>query len=155
MGALTKASNGVDGNWMLPQLPSLFDDFFTRDLFNLPAGRSNLNQTLPPVNVHETDRAFEFEMAAPGMNKNDFKVELNDHTLVISSKKEHAQEEKTEKRHITRREFSYQSFSRSFALPADKVDGQGITARYTDGILYVTVPKNQQALQKPKEIQVQ
>lgn len=154
MGALTKASNGVDGNWMFPQLPSLFDDFFTRDLFHLPIEHGKAQNSLPAVNVHETDKAFEFEMAAPGLKKQDFKVELQDHTLVISSKKETHNEQKNEKGRTTRREFSYQSFSRSFGLPAGQVDGQGITAKYTDGILHVTVPKNQQALQRFKEIEV-
>lgn len=154
MGALMKTSNGVNGNWMFPHLPSLFDDVFGRDFFHSSFENSQEQNTLPAVNVHETEKAFEFEMAAPGLDKKDFKVELQDHTLVISSKKEQQAEEKNEKGRTTRREFSYRFFSRSFSLPAGQVDAQQISARYNNGILYVTVPKNQQALQKFKEIQV-
>ena len=140
---LFKTSNGVEGNWMFPQLPALFDDFFTRDFFNLPSERSSSTYTQPAVNVHETNKAYEFEMAAPGLDKKDFKVELQDNTLVISAQRQNAREDKNEQGRTTRREFSYQSFSRSFGLPAGHVDAPGITARYTDGILHVTVPKTQ------------
>lgn len=152
MGSLMKASNGVEGNWMFPQLPALFDDFFTRDFFNLPVESGSSTQ--PAANVHETGKAYEFEMAAPGLDKKDFKVELHDNTLVISAQKQNTSEEKNDRGRTTRREFSYQSFSRSFGLPAGQVDAQGITARYTDGILYVTVPKTPQAMQNVKEIRV-
>lgn len=153
MGSLMKASNGVEGNWMFPQFPTLFDDFFTRDFFNLPIENSGMT-TQPAVNVHETGKTFEFEMAAPGLDKKDFKVELHHNTLVISAQKQSSNEEKNERGRTTRREFSYQSFSRSFALPAGQVDAAGITARYTEGILHVTVPKTPQAMQLVKEITV-
>jgi HSP20 family protein len=148
-----KASNGVEGNWMFPKLPALFDDFFTRDFFDLPV-ESSSTVTQPAVNVHETSKAYEFEMAAPGLDKKDFKVELHDNTLVISAQRQNTSEERNDRGRTTRKEFSYQTFSRSFGLPAGQVDASGITARYTDGILYVTVPKTPQAMQRVKEIKV-
>jgi len=153
MGSLMKAANGVERNWMLPQFPSLFDDFFTRDFFR-PLSNPESSRVHPAVNVLETPTAYEFEMAAPGMDKKDFKVELSGHTLVISSVQEKEHEEKNEHRTYNRREFSYRSFSRSFDLPENAVDIQGIKAQYKNGILYVTVPKKPHARSVVKQIEV-
>lgn len=130
--------------------PSLFDDFFTRDLLDW----SNSNwrtsgATLPAVNVKETNDDFQIEVAAPGMKRDDFKVELDNNLLVISSQKEESHEQKDEHGNYTRREFSYQAFQRSFALPENKVYGDKIAARYVDGILRITVPKREEAKVKP------
>jgi HSP20 family protein len=97
---------------------------------------SNTNTTLPAINIKETDNEYEIEVAAPGMKKTDFKINLDKGQLFISSEKK---EEKADKEsgNYTRREFSYQSFQRSFAIPENLVDGEKITARYDDGILRV------------------
>lgn len=154
MGSLMKANNGVERNWMLPQFPSLFDDFFTRDFFRPfdSKGQVQSANTLPAVNVLEMPTAYEFEMAAPGMEKKDFKVEFSGHTLTISSEKDW--EEKDTGKSYNRREFGYRSFTRSFSLPEDSVDTQGIKAQYKNGILYVTVPKKPQAQSIVKQIEV-
>ena len=131
----------------MPELPSLFDEFFTRDWFNLP--KVGDGGTLPAVNVKETDNSYELEVAAPGMTKNDFKIELDNNMLVIWAQKENSEEEKDPKGKFTRREFSYRSFRRSFSLPERLVDGENISARYADGILYVSVPKTEAARVKP------
>jgi HSP20 family protein len=103
----------------------------------------------------ETNDDFKIEVAAPGMKRNDFKVELDNNVLTISSQLENNREEKDENGNYTRREFSYQSFQRSFSLPEKKVQGDKITARYVDGILHVTVPKTEEAKVKPvKQIAV-
>ena len=115
---------------------------------------SNTNTTLPAVNLLETDDEYVIELAAPGMKKEDFKLSIDNNTLTISSEKKEEHEEKKGKQY-TRREFSYQSFQRSFALPAYKADAEKVTARYTDGILHILVPKREEA--KPKaarEIQI-
>jgi len=92
-------------------------------------------------------------MAAPGMEKDDFKIELNNSVLSISSEKESKNETK-EGKNITRREFSYQSFSRSFTLPAI-VETDRITSKYENGILQVNIPKKEEAKPKPlKQIKV-
>lgn len=144
-----------NGN-LFPSVPSLLNDFFADDWFNstLANWRSN-GSTLPAVNVRETNDDFSIEVAAPGMKREDFKVELDNHVLTISSQREEQREESNEGNSYTRREFSYQSFQRSFALPENKVDGEKIAARYADGILYITVPKREDARVKPvKQISI-
>lgn len=139
----------TNGN-MFPSMPSLLNDFFTDDWFDssLANWRSS-GATLPAVNVRETNDDFRIEVAAPGMKRDDFKVELDNNVLTISSHREDKREEKGSEGSYTRREFSYQSFQRSFTLPADKVEGDKIAARYVDGILHVTVPKKDEAKIKP------
>jgi HSP20 family protein len=145
----------TNGN-LFPAMPSLLNDFFTDDWFDpsLTNWRSS-GATLPAVNVRETNDEFRIEVAAPGMKRDDFKVELDSHVLTISSQREDKREEKDQEGNYTRREFSYQSFQRSFTLPEEKVEGEKIAARYADGILHVTVPKKETAKVKPaKQITV-
>jgi HSP20 family protein len=104
---------------------------------------------LPSVNIAETNDSFNIEVAAPGMKRDDFKVELDNNVLTISSEVENKKEEKDKEGNYTRKEFSYQSFQRSFALPENKVEGEKIAARYADGILHITVPKKEEAKVKP------
>jgi HSP20 family protein len=145
MKSLVK-SNGS----LFPSIPSLFDDFLMRDWFDWSLGNWRMaGSTLPAVNIIETNDDFRIEVAAPGMKREDFKVELDNNTLVISSEREEKSEEKDQHGNYTRREFSYQSFQRSFALPENMVDGEKISAKYKDGILYITVPKREEAKLKP------
>lgn len=141
---------------LFPSVPSLLNDLFTDDWFNssLSNWRSS-GSTLPAVNVRETNEDFSIEVAAPGMKRDDFKVELENNVLTISSQLEDKNEEKDPQGNYTRREFSYQSFQRSFTLPEGKVEGEKIAARYADGILHITVPKKEEAKVKPaKQISV-
>ena len=145
----------IKRNGLLPTtFPALFDDFFGRELFNW--GNNNYSATsttVPSVNIRETGDNFEVEMAAPGMDKQDFKIELDGNTLTISSKKEHNQE--SEQEGYSRREFSYQSFERSFVLPKDVVDVEQIRAKYENGLLHLTIPKQERAKQKaPRLIEI-
>ena len=99
------------------------------------------------MNIKESNNAFEVEVAAPGFTKNDFKIELNHDLLTVSSEKEIANETK-EGQQFSLREFSYQSFSRSFTLP-NSVDSEKIGAKYDDGILRIIIPKKEEARLKP------
>lgn len=137
-------SNG--NNLLFPEFPSLFDDFLTRDIFNLPSRGLFDGKSVPAVNIKETDTAFELEMAVPGMDKKDFKIELAQDTLIISA--QHETEEKSEDGKYSRKEFSYQSFKRAFHLPESSVNDDEISANYKDGILHISVPKKEPA--KPK-----
>jgi HSP20 family protein len=130
------------------QYPSLFDRFFDNDLFDWSRRNySNTNTTLPSVNIKESNDDFEVEVAAPGFTKNDFKIELNHDLLTISSEKEIENETKEDQR-FSLREFSYQSFSRSFTLP-NTADSDKIGARYENGILRISIPKREEARPKP------
>lgn len=137
-----------------PMWPKLFTDFFDRDWMDFTNRNfSTTNTTLPAVNIKEDDEGFEVEMAAPGLGKKDFKIELHNNVLTISSEKQ-IENETTEGQEFTRREFSYQSFSRSFTLP-DIVAGDKINARYENGLLKVSIPKKEEAKPKPpKQIQI-
>jgi HSP20 family protein len=131
-------------------IPSLLNDFFAEDW--LDSSLSNwrsMGATLPAINVRETNDDFVIEVASPGMKRDDFKVELDNHVLTISSETENRQEETDKNGKYTRKEFNYQAFQRSFSLPENKVEGGKISAKYTDGILYVTVPKKEEAKVKP------
>ncbi len=147
---LAKLSN----NW-LPSVPSLLDRFFEGDLMDWNSTNySGANSTMPAVNVKENDNEFHIEVAVPGMKKNDFKLSYDNGRLTISSERKHEVEEK-EGEKVTRREFSYQSFQRSFNVAEGVVEAEKIAANYADGILHITLPKREEVKPKPaKEILV-
>ncbi len=123
-------------NLLMPSYPNWMESFFRDDDFF--ANRWNLETTTPAVNVLEKDDSFQLEVAAPGMKKADFNLELKDGMLHISAEK-HAEKEQTDKGY-TRKEFSYNAFSRSFWLPED-IRTEDIKANYTDGILKIEIPR--------------
>lgn len=135
--------------------PTLFDDFLNRDIFNWGLSNfSNSNTTIPAVNIKETLDNYEVEVAAPGMTKKDFKVLLEGNTLTISSESTTQNEQNETPRYISR-EFSYQSFSRTFTLQKDVVDTEKIQAKYEDGVLHLLIPKMEEVKQKqPKLIEI-
>jgi len=130
-----------------PYFGSFFDDFFSKDVFDWNTKNfSQLGSTLPSVNVKENETDFQVELAAPGMKKEDFKIEIDNHILSISSEKKEEKEDKKEK--YSRREFNYQSFTRSFSLP-ESAASEGIQASYKDGVLMVHIPKKEVAKNPP------
>ncbi len=138
-------------NEMKP-LQKFFDDFLNRELFH--NNWSNASR-VPMVNILETDDAFEIEMAVPGMRKEDFNISLDNQMLNISAHLDEkvADDEKNEQ--YLRREFSYYAFQRTFNLP-EFVEGDKIKARYENGLLWIQVPKKEEAKRKPaKAIDVQ
>lgn len=135
-----------------PSVPSFIDEFFGKDwMDSVFSDRPGIST--PAVNVKETNDDFMIEVAAPGLDKKDFKVDVDNNMLTISSEKEFKNEEKEDGRYM-RREFSYTSFNRSFSLP-DAVDAEKINAKHKDGILMITIPKKDEAKRKPpKQIQI-
>jgi HSP20 family protein len=146
-----KVNNGADSSMMLPRF-TLFNDFVAGDFLNLPTGDTSGMRTTPPVNVMETEGSYEFELAVPGMDRKNFNVMIEENVLIISGTREIASEE----RHgtWTRKEFNYESFSRSFNLPEGKIDGKNISATYKNGLLHVSVPKTPEAQALKREIKV-
>lgn len=134
--------------------PRLIDRFLDDEMSDWSnRNYSNTNTTLPSVNIKEDVNGFEVELAAPGFEKGDFKIDLDKNVLTISSDKQ-VESETKEGQRFTRREFSYQSFSRSFTLP-NIVDGNKIAAKYENGILRVSIPKKEEAKPKPaRQIEV-
>ena len=136
------------------EMPTLLNtDFFGNeslwsDLFNDQFFNSGMENKLPSVNVIENTNEFMIEVAAPGLKKDDFKVEVEGDLLTISSEKEVQNEE--EKENYRRKEFSYNYFSRSFRLPENLVT-ENIDAKYENGILRLALPKKEVTLVKPKK----
>lgn len=127
-------------------LPSVFD--FDTDLLDMDGG----SLIVPNANIVENEKDFKIELAAPGLQRNDFKVEIENGCLCISAEKE--KETKEDRKNYRRREFSYNSFSRSFTLPDNLVNDK-IDAKYENGILSVTLPKKEVSVSKPaKQIKV-
>lgn len=143
--AITKRNNNAN------PFERFFTNFFDNDPVsgNWPALRS---EATPRVNIKETDKDFEIELAAPGMDKKDFQLSVENDRLVICAEKKN--EQKEERDNYTRREFSYSSFTRSFNLP-ENVDENKISANYKDGILHLCIPKTEHAAKpKRKEIKI-
>ena len=133
---------------LYPSFPSFFNKFFEGDMMDW--SRSNFadtNSTLPAVNIRENDDEFMIEVAAPGMKKEQIKVDYDNGRLTISSERK---EDKNDKKDTySRREFSYMSFQRSFTIAENLVDGEKIKATYNDGILHISLPKREEIKPKP------
>jgi HSP20 family protein len=135
-----------------PLFPQLFDDLLTKEFFNSEVKDQN---TVPSVNIKETETSFDLELAAPGMNKEDFKVQIENDVLTVSAERQQKNEEKTEDGKYSRKEFSYHSFKRMFTLPENMVESDNVSATYKDGILQLSIPKKEIAKVKAvKEIKV-
>jgi HSP20 family protein len=134
-------------------VPSFVDEFFNDSIlprfldFNSGYGSTSL----PSVNVEETDKEYRIELAAPGLEKKDLKLSVNDGVLTISSEKKNENEENND--HYIRREFSYSSFSRSFTLP-EGTNSESIIASHKNGVLNITIPKEEVKEIPAKEIKI-
>jgi HSP20 family protein len=139
----------MEDNIMLARIsrtyPDLFDEFLGMDFYPVHYRRNGF-KSLPAVNVTEGDEAYTIEVAAPGLEKKDFRIDLDNDVLTIASVREDNREENQDQ--YTRREFGYESFSRSFNLP-ELVDNEKISASHKNGILFVNIPKKEEAKVKP------
>ncbi|WP_147676875.1 Hsp20/alpha crystallin family protein [Algibacter pacificus] len=138
--------SNVNSNVNFPNNSSWLDDIFNRDLSSVFTSNFNTGLSLPKVNIKETADAYIVEMAVPGLKKSDFKLDLDNQVLSISTEKKETHEQKED--NYTRKEFGYASFKRTFTLP-ETVDDEKITANYQDGILNIFLPKKEEAKQKP------
>lgn len=130
-------------------LPSLIENFFGRDMNDFFNTSSPAMHQVPAVNVVEHEDGFRIEVAAPGMKKDDFKLNLNHNNLTISGSQENRKDDsENNNEKYTRREFSFSSFQRTFTLPSS-VDADHIQASYVDGLLKIDIPKREEAKVKP------
>ena len=121
---------------------NLIDRFFNDSLAR--SGGSSYS-FVPKVDIIENEKAYEISVAVPGLSKEDFKIDLNDNFLTISGERKFSKEKKENNLHVV--ETQYGNFSRSFSLP-ENVDANKITASYTNGILEITVPKDEKKVLK-------
>jgi len=121
------------------RMPAFFEDFFKpwNELFDGHFFRKELN--IPAVNISDHKNQYILSMSAPGLKKDDFKIDVDGDVLTISSEKDESKEEKEE--NYTRKEYNYSSFSRSFTLP-EGTDKEKVAAKYEDGVLKITIPHN-------------
>ena len=128
------------------------------DLFNMNNLFDNMwpdkfGKGFPAVNISETEKSYAVEVAAPGFQKGDFKIKVDDDILTISAESKIENESDDKQREYTRREYSYSSFTRSFRLP-DNVKDDSISAGYKDGVLKLELPKSATQVKATKDIQV-
>jgi HSP20 family protein len=128
----------------IPSFRTLTEEFWnTENLFDYAFLRK---ETLPAINIKENDENFEIEVAAPGYQKKDFKIDVQNGVLNISAE---TSERKTEEEdNYTRKEFSYSAFNRSFTLP-DSVNEENVHARYENGLLFLKLKKAE--VKQPKK----
>jgi HSP20 family protein len=135
------------GRSLTPYWNSPFDRFFRNDFIDSWNGGET--DTVPSVNFREDKKNFIMDVAAPGLKKEDFDIRVDGDLLTVSCSKESEHKEE-EQEGYTRREYSYSSFSRTMTLP-EKADSKKITAKYTDGILSLTIPKKEGAEQESSQ----
>jgi len=125
------------------RMPTFFDDFFKpwNEWFESGGLRGRV-LNIPAVNITEEKDEYLVSLAAPGMKKEDFKIDVDANMLTISSEKEENKEEKGKK--FTRKEYNYSSFSRTFTLP-EEINKEKIEARYDDGVLKIALPRKEEA----------
>lgn len=132
-------------NW-----PTFVDEIFNTDywpnFFDISARHS-----VPAVNIMEDDKEYRIEVVAPGIDKKNVKINMEDDVLTISSEREEKNEE--ENKHYMRREFNYTAFSRSFVVP-EEVNEEKISAEHKNGILTIHLPKKEEALKKTKQREI-
>ncbi len=131
------------GNDFVPtSFSNLIDRFFSDSLARTGGSAYSF---VPKVDILETSKSYEIQVAIPGVNKEDFKIDLNDNHLTISGERKFTKEKKENDLHVV--ETQYGNFSRSFALP-ENVDAGKINAAYNNGILEITVPKDEKKILK-------
>lgn len=143
-----------DGVATLRPFGGLVDDLFNGSLgrwMDEDLGKANLLGLFPPVNIRETKDAYQLDLVAPGLEKEDFKIKLEGKTLFISADKKEA--EKKEDTRPIRHEYSFRAFKRSFTVD-EAIDTAKIDARYEQGVLRVSLPKHEAQIPQEKEIAV-
>lgn len=137
-------------NYSPLKMNSFLEDFFNRDITSFFGNDASISQ--PSVNVVETENDFRIDLAVPGLDKEDFNLEVDRNRLTISAEKAHREEVNEDQ--FMRREFNYTSFTRSFQLP-ETVNAEAIAANYKNGVLSVTLPKLEERKGEPvKKIEI-
>lgn len=149
---LVKFRNGNSFNSLFPsnsriELPSFFNDVFTQLM-----SEDEKVTWMPSVNIIERENDYKIDLAVPGMDKKDFNIEVENDLLVITG--ERKEEKLEEKDKVTKREFHYGSFKRSFTLP-ETADAEKISANYNNGVLSLSITKKEEAKQAKRQISVE
>lgn len=154
---IIKRNNGTStvparqfNSWVDQLLHDNLNRFFNDDFW----GFSGINQQVNvPVNLRETDKTYEMSLVAPGLRKEDFRLNVTDNLLTISYEQKEEQNDQHKEQGWLRKEYRMQSFSRSFTLD-DTVDVNKVSASYDNGILHLTLPKKESAQRLTKTIEI-
>ena len=146
---LVKFSNGNKSQSLSPIFNDVFESFFNTDSYV----SDRLVTRVPAVNIAESENEYHIELAVPGLKKDDFKVNLEKNILSISAETKSENQESSQDKKYNRREYSYNSFVRTFTLP-ESADHANISAEYVDGILKVAVAKKEDAKIQSREISI-
>lgn len=133
-------------NGLMPGFSDVFDSIFNDTFFS-----DRLVTRVPAANISESQNHYHVELAAPGLKKEDFKLNLERNVLNISV--EQTEQDNQQERNFNKREFSYTSFVRSFTLP-DSAEENGIEAKYQDGVLCIDIPKKEEAKMQSRQIEI-
>lgn len=143
---LVKFNKNNRNNTLLPGFNDVFESIFNDTFFN-----DRLVTRVPAVNISETDSHYHVELAAPGLKKDDFKLNLENNQLTISV--EQSTDHQDNQKSYSKREYSYSSFVRSFTLP-ESADDDRIDASYTDGVLCIDIAKREEARAVRRQIEI-
>lgn len=133
-------------NTLMPGVSDVFDAIFNDTFFN-----DRMTSRVPAVNISESENNYHVELAAPGLKKDDFKLNLERNQLTISV--EQSADHQDDQKNYSKREYSYSSFVRSFTLP-ESADHANIEASYTDGILRIDIAKREEAKAVRRQIEI-
>jgi len=147
--ALVKFANGNTNKVFKPVYNDVFESFFNADPF---LAKSTINRN-PAVNIAENENEFHIELAAPGLKKEDFKINLEQNLLSVSAERKEEKTESDETKKYNRIEYNYKSFMRTFTLP-ETADYAKISAEYKEGILFISVVKKEEAKILSREIAI-
>lgn len=143
---LVKFNPEKKSNSLVTNFNNVFDSIFTDSFFS-----DRMLSRVPAVNISESQDQFHIELAAPGLKKEDFKLNLDRNLLTISVEQE--TERKDQEKNYNKREYCYNSFVRSFSLP-ESADQNQIQASYTDGVLKVDIAKKEEAKSVTRQIEI-
>lgn len=129
----------------------MIDNFFNSSISEIVGSDFIMNR--PNVNVFESEKDYQIELAAPGLEKSDFHIDVEKEQLIVEVKKEVKTEKESTNKKFTRREFDFSSFRRSFHIP-ETVNVNAIKASYTDGILRLSLPKKEEELAASRKITI-
>ncbi len=138
--------NHKPNNTLMPGFNDVFESIFNDTFFN-----DRMVTRVPAVNISESENNYHVELAAPGLKKEDFKLNLERNNLVVSV--ETAAQHQDNQKYYSKREYSYSSFVRSFTLP-ESADESQIDASYTDGILRIDIAKREEAKAVNRQIEI-
>ena len=143
---LVKFNSDKKNNALMPGFNDVFESVFNDTFFN-----DRMVSRVPAVNVSESSDRYHIELAAPGLEKQDFKIKIDDSILTISVEKQESYGDKDRK--FNKREFVYTSFVRSFTLP-EMAEHEQVEASYANGILNIEIPKKEEAKTISREIEI-